>query len=175
VVVAWRKLFPGDVRDVVLARSDDRGSSFSAPVRVHDDGWRISGCPHAGPAVAFDGAGRVRVAWYTGREGAAGLYLASSADGGRSYSEPVALIAGDGVPPSQVALEPDATGAVWLGFEDAAEARIVVARWQAGAAPVRLGEPMQGKAPAVAAAPGLRAIAWLDGEAVRVRVARRVP
>lgn len=40
--VAWRKTFDGNVRDVVVARSTDRGRTFSAPMRVHQDSWGSS-------------------------------------------------------------------------------------------------------------------------------------
>ena len=101
VYLVWRKVFPGSVRDVAIAHSADGGQSFSAPERVHADGWVFAGCPHAGPSVAVDATGRVHVAWYTGREGRQGLWYASRADGGR-FGEPVALATGEWVPPSQV-------------------------------------------------------------------------
>ena len=58
---------------------------------MHADGWRIDGCPHAGPGLAVDAAGRLHAAWYTGVEGRAGLYHAVSDDGGKTWyaSEPL--------------------------------------------------------------------------------------
>src|SRR5690606_7506920 len=47
--VAWRKIYPGDVRDIVVARSRDRGATWDEPVRVAADDWVFPGCPHAGP------------------------------------------------------------------------------------------------------------------------------
>lgn len=89
--VAWRKVFPGSVRDVVVARSTDQGATWSAPVRAHADDWVFDACPDAGPAIAVDDAGRVHVAWWTGLEGKAGVYYARSDDGARTFGAPIPL------------------------------------------------------------------------------------
>jgi hypothetical protein len=91
VYVAWRAVLPGSVRDIVVARSDDRGATWSEPVRVHADDWVIDACPHAGPALAADDSSRLHIAWWTGKEGAAGAYYARSHDGGRTFAHAVPL------------------------------------------------------------------------------------
>lgn len=91
VYLAWRAVLPGNVRDIVVARSSDGGVTWSPAVRAHADDWVFDGCPHAGPSMQVDAAGRVHIGWWTGREGAAGAYYARSDDGARTFSEPVAL------------------------------------------------------------------------------------
>ncbi|HEX5830614.1 MAG TPA: sialidase family protein [Gemmatimonadaceae bacterium] len=91
VYLAWRAVLPGSVRDVVVARSRDLGATWTTPVRVHADDWVFDGCPHAGPALQVDAAGRVHVAWWTGREGGAGVWYARSDDGARTFAAPVPL------------------------------------------------------------------------------------
>jgi hypothetical protein len=79
-VAAWRKHFPGNVRDVVTTVVGDRTAE---PTRVHQDNWAYAGCPHTGPAIAVGSNGSVHVAWYTGKEGALGVYYArQELDGG---------------------------------------------------------------------------------------------
>src|SRR5690606_7335525 len=46
---AWRHIYDDNIRDIAFASSHDEGRTFSEPVRVHTDGWRIEGCPHSGP------------------------------------------------------------------------------------------------------------------------------
>jgi len=89
--VAWRVVLPGNIRDIVVARSRDHGATWSEPVRVHDDNWEFAGCPHAGPSLQVDREDRLHVAWWTGKEGEAGVYYARSDDGGRTFSAPIAL------------------------------------------------------------------------------------
>lgn len=83
--LAWRGLDDGDVRDVAVARSDDLGETWSRPVEPRDDGWVFPACPHAGPSLAVDESGVVHVAWWTGKEGEAGVYYARSSDRGQTW------------------------------------------------------------------------------------------
>jgi len=62
---AWRHVYPGSFRDMAFAASRDGGRSFSAPVRVSEDGWAIDACPDDGPAMAVDASGTVHLAWPT--------------------------------------------------------------------------------------------------------------
>ena len=89
--VAWREVFPGNVREVVVARSADHGATWSAPVPVQTDRWVYDGCPHAGPSLAVDSTGALHVAFWTGKEGAAGVFYARSTDGGRTFTAPASL------------------------------------------------------------------------------------
>jgi hypothetical protein len=89
--MAWRHVFPGNVRDVVVARSSDQGATWSDPVRVNADDWQFDACPHAGPAIAVDSAGALHVTWWTGKEGNAGVFYTRSTDGAKTFSAPLAL------------------------------------------------------------------------------------
>ncbi|MBV9774362.1 MAG: exo-alpha-sialidase [Gemmatimonadetes bacterium] len=169
VYVTWRKVFPGSVRDVVVARSTDGGRSFAAPVRVHRDGWVFPGCPEAGPSVAVDGTGRVHVGWYTGKEGHPGLFYAVSTDGGRSFGAPVPLVTGEWVPPSQVRVVADGDGA-WVAWDDRREQAKKVYLGRVSDGEVRVVDSRPGTLPDLAITGGARSLAWRDGEAVRVQV-----
>jgi hypothetical protein len=106
------------VRDIVVAASRDRGETWSSAVKVHDDGFKISGCPDVAPGLAVDGKGRLHAAWYTGSERHPGVFYAVSSDEGRSFSEPVALLTDDWLPYADVKLALDAKGNAWVAFED---------------------------------------------------------
>jgi hypothetical protein len=51
VYLAWRKVYPGDVRDVVVAVSRDGGASFTEPLRAGVDDWVLHACPDVGPRL----------------------------------------------------------------------------------------------------------------------------
>jgi hypothetical protein len=89
--VAWRKRFPGEQRDIVVAKSTDAGTTWNAPVRVYKDAWEVNYCPDAGPSIKVGRDGILHVAWWTGREGRAGTQYAQSRDGGVTFSKPVEL------------------------------------------------------------------------------------
>ncbi len=116
--VAWRSVLPGSVRDIVVARSTDGGETWSAPVRTHADDWVFEGCPHAGPSMQVDAAGVLHIAWWTGKEGAAGVYYARSADGARTFDAPVALGTADFSHPAHVQLALGDSGRVAVAWDD---------------------------------------------------------
>ncbi|MEW6267738.1 MAG: hypothetical protein AB1689_00405, partial [Thermodesulfobacteriota bacterium] len=127
--VLWRKDFPDQVRDMVLAASDDDGRTFAPAVRVSEDRWRMPACPHRGGAVGVDGGGKVYAAWYTeGTEGRPGLFFATSPDGA-SFGVPQRLDRSEGSIPDQVRLGVTPDGRVLVVWEDAtAVRRRIVAR-----------------------------------------------
>lgn len=162
VYIAWRDVAEGSIRDVVVARSSDGGSTWSAPTAVHADGWRIDGCPHAGPALAATADGRIHIAWYTGAPDRPGVHYAS-ADSTLAFGAPGPLLTGEWVPPSLVAL-------AGIGND-------VIAAWDDRRADVpvlRIGDPLDaaaairvdGLAPAVAANGGSRVVAWLRNDTI---------
>lgn len=134
--LAWRTVLPGQVRDIVVARSDDQGLTWAAPVRVHADNFVFEGCPHAGPSLQADSAGRLHIAWWTGREGAAGVYYARSDDGGRTFRAPVALGVAPFARPAHAQLALARDGGVVVAWDDARTSppRVLVRRSTDGGA-----------------------------------------
>jgi hypothetical protein len=115
--MAWRHVYEGNVRDVVLSRSTDRGVTWSEPVRVHADDWVFEACPHAGPALQVDSASALHVVWWTGKAGAAGVFYARSTDEGRTFATPVALETGAASRPAHVQLALGADGTVVAAWD----------------------------------------------------------
>ena len=170
--VGWREVYPGNIRDVVVARSDDSGATWSDPMKVHDDGWVFPGCPHAGPSLDVDANGDLHVAWYTGKEGASGLFYAKSEDRGGSFSKPVPLVSAIAVAPSLSSLVVD-DGEVWLSWENRKNGPPEVHTVRTALDGMHEGigtDVITGSHPSVSAAAGTRVFAWLSGETVYARV-----
>lgn len=122
-VALWRKVFPGDVRDMVLGLSRDGGRTFAPPLLVHPDRWRIGACPHRGGSVGMDGRGRVYAGWYTeGRRETPQLLLAVSADG-RRFAAPRRLDTSAGSIPDHLRLGVSGGGAAVAVWEDSTAVR----------------------------------------------------
>jgi hypothetical protein len=84
VALTWRRVFPGDIRDMVLSVSRDGGRTFGDAKLVSADHWKINACPHRGGAVGLDAKGRVYMSWYTeGSDIRPDLKFAISMDGQR--------------------------------------------------------------------------------------------
>ncbi|MDX2071536.1 MAG: sialidase family protein [Haliscomenobacter sp.] len=63
-----------DIRDIAKITSTDNGVTFSKPQILHNDGWKINGCPHSGAISSSYGKGAL-VAWFSGAESESGFRL----------------------------------------------------------------------------------------------------
>jgi hypothetical protein len=125
VFVASRRVFPGEIRDMVVSTSRDGGQTFAQPVRVHDDGWKLNGCPDSGPALA-ESNGNLYTVWMTeGQEARPSMQHTHSVDGARSFSEP-RDISGDVLDPNHPVLRTESDGTTWLVFQGRASRRTAV-------------------------------------------------
>jgi hypothetical protein len=175
VYAAWRHVYPGNIRDIAFAASTDGGRTFSAPVRVSEDGWVLDGCPENGPAMAVDDRGRIHIVWPTllparqkGGDPQMALFHASS-ENGRTFTARQPLPT-EGFPGhAQLAVTADGEPvAVWDELAEGARRvagatgvrnsqggmRFVRQRFDAGAG---------GMYPAVATANDRTVVAWTSG------------
>lgn len=82
--VLYRGIIQDSIRDMVHIVSNNSGQTFSAPNRISDDNWVISGCPHTGPAMSENKDGLL-FAWFTGGKNA-GCFFTKSTDNGKSFA-----------------------------------------------------------------------------------------
>lgn len=170
IVAAWRKVFEGNVRDIVIARSTDGGRNFSSPTLVRKDGWAFPACPHRGPSLGADGSGRLYLAWYTeGDDEQPRIYFTVSDDAGRTFSTPLSLHTSTTSLPDQPKMAVFPNGVVIIAWEEVTGVRkrvVMRASADRGAtfSPARtLSTGPRGSNPAVAiGASGLVAVAWND-------------
>jgi hypothetical protein len=112
LVVAYRDRTEDDIRDIVVRRYV--GSEWSAPIAVHDDHWRIEGCPVNGPALDARGAA-VAVAWFTAQSNQARVFAALSRDSGRSFGPPIRIDDGSTLGHVDIAmLDNDDVAVAWV-------------------------------------------------------------
>lgn len=93
VLVAWRYVEKGDIRDIYVASSEDKGATWGAAAPVFKDGWKIKGCPHVGPAMAVMN-GKLYVTWFTEGANDPAIYLAVSSDAGKTFGPRTKLSVG---------------------------------------------------------------------------------
>ena len=100
-----------DPRDMMHIGSRD-GKAWRNTGSVGGFDWRVQACPHVGGALVRDGAMLHALVW-TGREGAWGLFHATSRDAGNSWSAPRRLGTED-ARNADLARSPDGTlVAIW--------------------------------------------------------------
>ena len=165
VTVLWRKVFPGDIRDMVIARSRDGGRIIDPTTRVHVDGWRITACPHRGGSVAIDTRGRVHAIWYTeGTRNEPDVLYATASDGQRFGTPRRVHVSATSIPDhARLAVMGDGRAVIVWEDATAVRRRVLLRETTAsGLGPVRLlSQAVKAYAPDVAPAPdGGVVVAW---------------
>jgi hypothetical protein len=85
-VIVYRDRSDNEIRDIAYTRYIN--GSWTSPEKIADDQWQINGCPVNGPQVTSSD-NNIAVAWYSGKN--PGVYLATSNDGGNSFSKPLVV------------------------------------------------------------------------------------
>src|SRR6185295_8281760 len=81
---------------------------------IHNDGWRIEGCPVNGPSIAADGK-RVAVSWFTAARESQRVNIAFSTEAGASFAQAVQVDEGSPVGRVEVQMLGDGSALVcWL-------------------------------------------------------------
>ena len=169
VYVAWRKIFDGNVRETVVARSTDHGETFEPSVIVGHDKWVFPACPHRPASMGVDRQGRLYVVWYTeGTDEIPAVYLAFSDDRGRTFSPKRQLNVSKNTFPDHPQIAVDPEGRLVVIWEEQGPVKrdvVMSASMDRGAtfvAPQKLNE-RKSQTPVVAVnRHGLFAMAWME-------------
>lgn len=112
-VVIYRDRSEEEVRDISIVRQVN--GAWTEPKQVHQDNWKINGCPVNGPKVAVRG-NTLAVAWFTGKEGATAVKLAFSEDSGANFDAPILLAGAESIGRVDIVLlDEDNAIASWMG------------------------------------------------------------
>lgn len=90
-IVVYRDRSDANIRDISFTRLT--AGSWTKPTSLHDDQWKIDGCPVNGPQIdALEG--NLVAAWFTGGEGKSSVKVKFSDNGGAKWSEPFKVDSG---------------------------------------------------------------------------------
>lgn len=114
-IIVYRDRSLGELRDISIVRQVDAG--WSEPALVHDDAWKVPGCPVNGPVVAARGR-TVAVAWYTYAQSIPRVKVAFSTNAGASFGPPIEIDAprDSSVPIGRVGLVLDEKDRAWVSW-----------------------------------------------------------
>lgn len=120
----WRAVFAPNVRDHALGGVAADGRPEPARRATWDD-WRIDACPHHGPSLARDAAGRLHAVWFTqgpGQEGVHyGRFLAAATGAAAPGDDAVPLagrrVGGPGAAHADVAVSGARVAIAWKEFD----------------------------------------------------------
>ena len=86
ILVAYRDRSLSEIRNINLVRWNN--SSWQKPHSLHNDNWKIAGCPVNGPKLAVTG-NNVAAVWYTSPNENPIIYISFSKDGGKKFNSPI--------------------------------------------------------------------------------------
>ena len=175
LLVAYRNRSDEEVRDIHVSRFEN--GKWTAPVAVHDDGWRIPACPVNGPVLSARGRD-VAIAWFTVQNDKGHAYTAFSQDAGRTFGAPIRLDDETSIGRVDIQLLPDGSAAAaYIEFaEKRAQFRVRrVERGGARSAPLTISGIDSGRTsgyPRIALHGRELVFAWIEREgSLRVRTA----
>jgi len=87
-VVIYRDRSEEEIRDINIVRKV--AGEWTAPKAIHDDGWKIKGCPVNGPKATALG-NHLAVAWFTAGNEKPMVNLVFSKDGGATFEAPIRI------------------------------------------------------------------------------------
>jgi hypothetical protein len=173
IYLAWRHVYPGNLRDIAFTSSRDGGKTFAPPVRVSEDTWAIAGCPEDGPVLAMDRQSRIHVVWPTVVSENGGmvkaLFHAVSRDG-RTFSQRMRLPSQGQANHPQMVLAGDGSLVVSWDESGGGSRRIALARGtpdvegHVGFEPLASSGTRVGTYPALASVPEGFVVAWTAGD-----------
>ena len=119
VIVAYRDRSSDETRDVSIKRLES--GVWSKAIKIHEDGWKIYGCPVNGPAIdAFSNS--VFVVWFTAANAKPEIKVAISRDAGLTFSAVRKIPSKRPIGNGDIKMINEQTGIVsWLEWEGSKE------------------------------------------------------
>ncbi|MBK5279103.1 MAG: exo-alpha-sialidase [Bacteroidia bacterium] len=93
-VVIYRDRSDEEIRDMSIVRLID--GQWTEPKAIHNDNWKIAGCPVNGPRVVADG-NSVAVAWFSAASDTSKANVVFSTDGGATFGNPTRVDEGSAI------------------------------------------------------------------------------
>lgn len=130
-MVIYRDRSEREIRDISIARYENQSNTWTEPRTIHDDGWKINGCPVNGPRLASNGNSVVAV-WFTMGDSVATVKASWSDDGGQTFGDPVIVDQGRTNGRVDVVIDSNDTAWIsWLG-SDGDQPRLSLRGWPKG-------------------------------------------
>lgn len=93
-VVVYRDRSNEEIRDMSIVRLID--GQWTEPKTIHNDNWKIAGCPVNGPSVVGED-NTLAVAWFSGAADTSQVNVIFSSDGGATFGKPVRVDEGSAI------------------------------------------------------------------------------
>jgi len=111
-VVIYRDRSDEEIRDMSIVRLID--GQWTEPKSIHNDNWKIAGCPVNGPRVVANG-NNLAAAWFSAASDTAHVNVVFSSDGGATFGKAVRIDEGHAIGRVDIVMIDERTAAVsWM-------------------------------------------------------------
>ncbi|MBS1977881.1 MAG: exo-alpha-sialidase [Bacteroidetes bacterium] len=93
-VVVYRDRSDDEIRDMSIVRLVN--GEWTTPKAIHNDNWKIAGCPVNGPRATSKG-NTLAIAWFSAATDTARVDVIFSNDGGESFGQPIRIDEGNAI------------------------------------------------------------------------------
>lgn len=169
-IVVYRDRSDEEIRDMSIVRYVD--GQWTNPKYVHEDNWKIVGCPVNGPSAAAIGDD-LAVAWFTAADEEPMVNLTFSGDGGDTFDAPIRIDEGKGIGRVDVVMLEDRSVVVSWMEGDMIKAAHVDRRGLRGE-PVLIARSRESRSsgfPQIARSGDRVILAWTDDESKSIKTA----
>ncbi|MEQ1772837.1 MAG: sialidase family protein [Burkholderiales bacterium] len=116
VLALWRHVFEPNVRDHALALMHADGRTGTVR-RATVDEWAVDVCPHHGPSLAADAAGRLHAVWFTQGAKRAGVFYGRLRMNGEGGVDALRRVGGESAAHADLAASGKRVVVVWKEFD----------------------------------------------------------
>ncbi len=116
VLALWRHVFAPNVRDHALGVMHADGRA-GATRRVTFDEWAVDACPHHGPSLAADAAGRLHAVWFTQGAKREGVFYGRLRARGDAGVDALRRVGGDAAEHADIVAAGRRVVVVWKEFD----------------------------------------------------------
>lgn len=116
VLALWRQVFEPNVRDHALALMHADGRATGLRRATFDD-WAVDVCPHHGPSLAADGAGRLHAVWFTQGAQRQGVFYGRLRSAGEAGVDALRRVGGEAAAHADIAASGNRVVVVWKEFD----------------------------------------------------------
>jgi len=170
-VVIYRDRTDEEIRDMSIVRLVD--GSWTKPMPIHNDNWKIGGCPVNGPRVASAG-NQLVVAWFSAANDTSQVLVAFSGDGGATFGKPIRVDEGNAIGRVDVVLLEKGEAVVsWMEGVMIKAARVYAdGRESPSITIASSSESRSSGFPQMTRAGDTLIVAWTDDQAKQIKIAR---
>ncbi|MBS1681516.1 MAG: BNR repeat [Cytophagales bacterium] len=169
-VVVYRDRSDDEIRDMSIVRLVD--NKWTTPRTIHNDNWKIAGCPVNGPRVVAEGNNLV-AAWFSAASDTSQVNIIFSTDGGATFGKAIRVDERNAIGRVDVVLL-DAKTAVVSWMEDAVIKAVKVSSDGTKQPPITIASSSESRSsgfPQMTKAGNKLIFAWTDDKEKNIKVA----